>query len=49
MGYQDTEWKSVLRYWLPWVLLVLGLTYGIHRYFEYRDAQLDKRLELLNR
>lgn len=36
-----------LRYWLFWGLLMCGLAYGIHRYFEYRNHELDKRLELL--
>lgn len=47
MGNQDTNWKTAVRYWLPWLLLMLGLAYGIHRYFEYRDAELDKRIEHL--
>jgi hypothetical protein len=45
MEHQNSNWKTAVRYWLPWLLLMLGLAYGIHRYFEYRDAQLDKRLE----
>jgi|GEM_PF-6809912 len=49
MGNQDTNWKTAVRYWLPWLLLMLGLAYGIHRYFEYRDAELDKRIEHLGR
>ena len=36
-----------LRYWLFWALLVGGLFYGVHRYFEYRTMELDKRLERL--
>jgi hypothetical protein len=39
---------SPLRYWLVWGLLVLVLAYGIHRYFEFRNAALDRRIELLN-
>lgn len=44
---QKKETHSAVRYWLLWVLLIAGLAYGIHRYFEYRNAELDKRLELL--
>jgi hypothetical protein len=29
------------------MLLILGLAYGIHRYFEYRNMELDRRLELI--
>ena len=36
-----------IRYWLVWVLLIAGLAYGIHRYFEYRNMELDKRLEMI--
>ncbi|MEZ4960344.1 MAG: hypothetical protein R2830_11055 [Saprospiraceae bacterium] len=39
---------SPLRYCLVWGLLLLALAYGIHRYFEYRNAELDRRIELLN-
>lgn len=35
-----------IRYWLFWVLFVAVLAYGAHRYFEYRNMELDKRLEL---
>ena len=38
---------SSLRYWLFGGLLIAALAYGIHRYFEYRTHELDKRLELL--
>ncbi|MBI5915907.1 MAG: hypothetical protein HY842_11055 [Bacteroidetes bacterium] len=34
-----------IHYWLFWALLIGGLLYGIHRYFEYRNMELDKRLE----
>ena len=33
------------RFWLIWALLIAGLVYGFHRYFEYRNVELDKRLE----
>ena len=36
---------ATIRYWLFWVLLVAALAYGVHRYFEYRNKELDKRLE----
>ncbi len=36
-----------LRYWLFWALVIAGLAFGAHRYFEYRNAELDKRLERL--
>ena len=38
---------QTLRYWLFWGLLIAGLAYGIHCYFEYRNHELDKRLEQL--
>ena len=44
----DTNKKSIypaIRYWLVWALLIGGLLYGIHRYFEYRNMELDRRLE----
>jgi hypothetical protein len=36
-----------IRYWLPWLLLLAALAIGMHRYFEYRNAELDKRIEQL--
>ena len=38
-----------VRYWLLWLLLVAGLAVAIHAYFEYRQAELDRRLELLKK
>jgi hypothetical protein len=38
---------EALRYWLLWALLIAALAYGVHRYFEYRNTELDKRLEQL--
>jgi hypothetical protein len=42
-----SDWKRTLLHWLCWALLAAALFYGMHRYFEYRDSQLDKRLEQL--
>ena len=39
------RWRETLLHWLAWSLLVAGLFYAMHRYFEYRDHELDKRLE----
>lgn len=39
--------RPVLRYWLVWALVVAALFYAMHRYFEYRNGELDKRLEQL--
>ncbi|MEK7254018.1 MAG: hypothetical protein AAB316_04685 [Bacteroidota bacterium] len=39
--------KEALRYWLVWAAVIAALAYGIHRYFEYRNAELDKRIERL--
>ncbi len=47
---QHGGWPALppaVRYWLFWGLLMAGLAYGFHRYFEYRDRELDKRLEQL--
>lgn len=41
-------WRSRLLHILLWVLLFAALFYGMHRYFEYRTRELDKRLERLN-
>jgi hypothetical protein len=41
-------WKKALLHWLAWLLLAAALFYGMHRYFEYRNQELDKRLEQLN-
>lgn len=38
---------ETLRYWLLWALLMAVLAYGVHLYFEYRNRELDKRLEQL--
>lgn len=48
MKNQTPDYKIGLRYWLPWLLLIAALAYGTHRYFEYRTAELDKRIEKLN-
>lgn len=36
-----------LSYWLVWSILISAMIYGIHCYFEYRNHELDKRLEQL--
>lgn len=36
-----------LRYWLFWLLFVVAVAYGVHCYIEYRNLELDKRLERL--
>lgn len=38
---------SAICFRLAWLLLVVALFYGLHRYFEYRNQELDKRLERL--
>lgn len=40
-------YRVALRYWLVWALVVAALFYAMHRYFEYRNCELDKRLEQL--
>ncbi|MCC6724877.1 MAG: hypothetical protein IT258_10230 [Saprospiraceae bacterium] len=37
----------VIRNWMVSLLLIAGFLYGVHRYFEYRNMELDKRLELI--
>jgi len=37
--------KEPLLHALVWLLLVLAVFYGMHRYFEYRAQELDRRLE----
>ena len=39
---------STLRYWLLWALLIAILAMGINAYFDYRNRELDKRLEQIN-
>lgn len=41
--------RSTFRYWLIWAMLIAALAYGVHRYFEYRNRELDKRIEQLQR
>ena len=36
-----------LRYWLFWGLFLAGLAFAMHRYFEYRNQELDRRIERL--
>jgi len=42
------RWKEALLHWLTWSLWVAVLFYGMHCYFEYRNQELDKRLEQLH-
>ena len=37
------------RYWLLWGVALFLMAYGAHRYFEYRNEALDRRLELLQK
>jgi hypothetical protein len=42
--------KSILptlRYLLLVLLLLVAFAYGVHRYFEYRNTELDKKLQRL--
>ena len=39
---------STFRYWLLWALLIAVLAIGINAYFDYRNRELDKRLEQIN-
>lgn len=43
--FEKKSFYPVIRYWLFWALLIGGFLYGVHRYFEYRNMELDKRLE----
>jgi len=36
---------STVRYWLFWILFLTALTIGINAYFDFRNRELDKRLE----
>ncbi len=40
---------SALRYWLFRVLLIVVLGLGINAYFDFRNRELDKRIEQINR
>lgn len=39
---------SPLRYWLPWILLMAALAVGLNAYLDFRNRELDKRLEQIN-
>ncbi len=39
---------GTIRYWLFWVLIIVILGLGINAYFDYRNRELDKRLEQIN-
>lgn len=45
---QFAKWKQAIVHILFWLLLAAALFYGLHRYFEFRERQLDERLELLS-
>ncbi len=38
-------WPEALRYAVAWLLVVAALFYAMHRYFEYRERELDRRIE----
>ena len=39
--------KASIRYWIWWGLCLGLFAYGVDRYLEYRNQELDKRLEQL--
>ena len=38
---------AALRYWLGWLLLLVALAAAMHGYLDYRNRELDKRIERL--
>ena len=38
---------AALRCWLGWLLLLVALAAAMHGYLDYRNRELDKRLERL--
>lgn len=46
LGGPDTF--SAVRYWLFWISLIAVLGVGINAYFDFRNRELDKRLEQIN-
>lgn len=46
LGGPDTV--SSVRYWLFWISLIAILGVGINAYFDFRNRELDKRLEQIN-
>jgi hypothetical protein len=36
---------STVRYWIFWTLFLAALAIGINAYFDFRNRELDKRLE----
>jgi len=39
---------GALRYWLFWVFLIAILGLGLNAYFDFRNRELDKRIEQIN-
>jgi hypothetical protein len=39
--------SAALRYWLGWLLLLVALAAAMHGYLDYRNCELDKRIERL--
>jgi len=46
--FPSSATSSTIRYWLFWVLLIAVLGLGINAYFDFRNRELDKRLEQIN-
>lgn len=44
----DKKNAAALRYWLGWVLLLAALALAMHGYLDYRNRELDKRIERLD-
>ncbi len=43
----DKKIAADVRYWLGWLLLFAALALAMHGYLDYRNRELDKRLERL--
>lgn len=46
-SFFDKRTAAALRYWLGWLLLLAALATAMHGYLNYRNRELDKRLERL--
>ena len=42
-----TTYDSI-RYWLIWTLIIAVFAVGINAYFDFRNRELDKRLEQIS-